>query len=349
MMTSKRVTSQDVARAAGVSRTTVSMVLNNVTSIKISQQTRQLVLDTALQLGYVPNAAARALASDRSHIIGLVMARQSHHIVTDAFLNLILDGLLKSIHRHSMRLMIEIVEPKHQQETYLHMARAKHIDGLILAGVRQDDEGIYALMKEGIPAVLIGSMSEALIDTVDVDNRRASRDAVEHLIGLGHTRIACVTNASLDYFAPAQRLDGYRTALEAAGLPYDADLVRSGDYTLQSGYTQMNSLLDSRARFSAVFIASDVVAQGAFAAIQERGLNIPRDIAIIGFDDVPLARFLVPSLTTIHVPAQEMAEQACEILIKKIAKMNGVLQNIFLPTELVVRESCGAKQKHPNP
>jgi DNA-binding LacI/PurR family transcriptional regulator len=342
-MSRKRVTSQDVAEAAGVSRTTVSMVLNNVKSIQISDETRQLVIKTAEQLGYVPNAAAQALASNRSQTIGLVMARQSYHIIADAFLNMILDGMLKSVHKHGLRLLIEIVEPKHQQETYLHLARAKHIDGLVLAGVRQDDEGIAILLREGIPVVLIGSLPKSNICTVDVDNRAAAYMAVAHLIHLGHTKIACITNAALEFSAPSQRLDGYRDALTAAGLSYDERLVRYGDYDLQSGYRQMIDLLEAAVPFSAAFVASDVVALGAISALQERGLNIPQDVAVVGFDDVPYARFMNPPLTTINVPAQNMAELACETLISLIASGDLSPRRLVLPTELVVRESCGAK------
>jgi LacI family transcriptional regulator len=345
-MSSKRVTSLDVARAAGVSRTTVSMVLNNVRSIQISEETRRLVVDTASQLGYVPNAAARALVNQRSQIVGLVMARDSHHIIADAFLNMLLDGLLKSVHQHGMRLLLDIVEPKHQQETYLHLARAKHIDGLILAGVRHDDEGIDILAREGIPVVLIGSRPDSTTCTVDIDNRRAASQAAAHLIHLGHTRIACITNADIDFPAPAQRLDGYRDALAAAGLPYDQALVRYGDYDLRSGYQAMLDLLDSGAGFTAAFVASDVVAHGAIAALKERGLHVPQDVAVVGFDDVPFACFMSPPLTTIHVPAQDMAEQACELLIARISNGDASPQRILLPTELVVRASCGARQEH---
>jgi DNA-binding LacI/PurR family transcriptional regulator len=342
-MSSKRVTSQDVAKAAGVSRTTVSMVLNNVRDVRISEETRHLVIKTAEQLGYVPNAAAQALVSNRSQIVGLVMARESYHIIADAFLNMILDGSLKSVHVHGMRLLIEIVEPKHQQEAYLRLARAKHIDGLILAGVRQDDEGIDILIREGIPVVLIGSLPEVSICMVDVDNRAAAYMATAHLIHLGHTKIACITNAALEFSAPAQRLDGYRDALAAAGIPFDERLVRAGDYDLQSGYWQMIDLLESAVPFSAAFVASDVVAHGAISALQERGLRIPGDVAIVGFDDVPFARFMNPPLTTIHVPAQQMAELACEILISRITSGDLSPRQIILPTELVVRASCGAK------
>jgi LacI family transcriptional regulator len=341
-MSGKRVTSQDVAKTAGVSRTTVSMVLNNVKNIQISEETRQLVIKTAEQLGYVPNAAAQALVSNRSQTVGLVMARQSHHIIADAFLNMILDGMLKSVHKHGMRLLIEIVEPKHQQETYLHLSRAKHIDGLVLAGVRQDDEGIDTLVREGIPVALIGTLPNANICMVDVDNRAAAYKATAHLIHLGHTKIACITNAACEFPAPAQRLEGYRNAIAAAGLPYDERLVRYGDYDLQSGYQQMNSLLEAAVPFSATFVASDVVAHGALSALQERGLRIPEDVAMVGFDDVPYARFMNPPLTTINVPAQQMAELACETLISRISSGDLSPQRLVMPTELVVRKSCGA-------
>lgn len=341
-MVAKRVTSRDVAIAAGVSRTTVSMVLNNVKGVQISDETRQLVIKTAGELGYVPNAAAQALASKRSQIIGLVMARQSHHIIADAFLNMILDGMLRSVHKHGMRLLIEIVEPKHQRETYLHLARAKHIDGLVLAGVRQDDEGIDTLVRENLPAVLIGGLPEEKIITVDVDNRLAAFHATTHLINLGHTRIACITNAPLEFSAPSQRLAGYRDALVAAKIPYDEQLVRTGDYDLQSGYDQMNDLLDSAAPFTAAFVASDVVAHGATSALYERGLHIPEDVAMVGFDDVPFARFMHPPLTTIAVPAQQMSELACETLLNAISSGDLSPRRLLLPTELVVRKSCGA-------
>jgi LacI family transcriptional regulator len=341
-MSGKRVTSLDVAKAAGVSRTTVSMVLNNVKGAQISDETRQLVIKTAGQLGYVPNAAAQALVSNRSQTVGLVMARQSHHIIADAFLNLILDGMLKSVHKHGMRLLIEIVEPKHQQETYMHLARAKHIDGLVLAGVRQDDEGIDTLIREGIPVVLIGSLPEANICMVDVDNRAAAYKATAHLIHLGHTKIACITNAALEFSAPAERLAGYRDALAAAGLTFDERLVRCGDYDMQSGYQQMNDLLEAAIPFSAAFVASDVVAHGAISALQGRDFRIPGNVAIVGFDDVPFARYMEPPLTTINVPAQQMGELACETLIGCISSGDLSPQRLVLPTELVVRASCGA-------
>lgn len=342
-MSSKRITSQDVANAAGVSRTTVSLVLNKVPGVQITEETRQRVIAAAHQLGYVPDAAARALVSRRAQIIGLVLIRRHQHFTSDAFLTQTLDGMLETVHKHGMRLLIDIIEPEHQQEAYLRLVRAKHIDGLIFSGPRHDDEALLALQEEGIPVVLIGQLPESQLYSVDIDNRAASRMAVEHLLGLGHTRIACITNAATEYTGAEERLAGYREALNANGISYDAKYVRNGDFSPQSGYTQMKELLEENPPFTAVFVASDEVAVGAKAALYDHGMTIPNDIALVGFDDLPLAAYLEPPLTTIHVPAIEIARQASEVLIQLIKGELPTEKTNILEASLVVRDSCGAK------
>lgn len=342
-MSSKRVTSQDVANAAGVSRTTVSLVLNKVPGVQISEETRQRVIAAAHQLGYVPDAAARALVSRRAQIIGLVLTRRPQHVDSDGFLTQILDGLLSVIRKAGLRLLIDIVDPEHKKEAYLQLVRAKHIDGLIFSGPRYDDEALLALQDEGVPVVLIGQLPESSLYSVDIDNRAASRSAVEHILSLGHTRVACITNAALEYTGAADRLAGYRDALLANGISYNPDYVRHGDFSPQSGYMEMKELLESNNSFTAVFVASDEVAIGAKAAIYDHGMTIPKDIALVGFDDLPLAAYLEPPLTTIHVPAIEIAKQASEILIQLIKGDLPSKRNNFLEANLVIRNSCGAK------
>ena len=200
-MVGNRVTSHDVAKAAGVSRTTVSLVLNDVQGIKIRPETRQKVIEVADRLGYVPNAAARALVSQRAQIIGLFLTRSAHHISSDAFITQTLEGLLDVVHQYDMRLMIDIIEPEHQKEIYLEMARAKRIDGILLSGPRLDDEALWELEKESFPAVLIGQLPGSDFCFVDVDNCASAEMAVAHLIQLGHNRIACITNANTSYTA----------------------------------------------------------------------------------------------------------------------------------------------------
>jgi LacI family transcriptional regulator len=336
------VTSQDVADRAGVSRTTVSLVLNNVPGVQITKATRQRVLIAAEELNYVPDAAAQALASRQSQIIGLILIRTPHQIAADSFLTQTLDGLIQSIHRQGMRLMIDIVDPKHQKETYLQLVRAKRIDGIILSGPRIDDQALTELEQVEFPTVLLGQMPGSWFSCVDVDNRAAAKTAVAHLLNLGHTHIACITNAPVTYTAARQRLKGYRQALEQAGVAYDESLVRYGEFDTESGYDQMSNLLESGISFTAAFVASDTLAYGAKAAIREHGLRIPRDIALVGMDDLPLSRYTDPPLTTVHLPAVDLASTASEILFQILQEEQPEQRQVILDTHLVVRQSCGA-------
>ncbi len=353
-MGSKHITSTDVAKAAGVSRTTVSLVLNQVKGIQISDETRQRVVRVAREMGYVPNAAARALVSNRAQIVGLVLTRQPQHIASDSFLTQILESLIASVRALGMRLLIDIIDPEHQKEAYLELVRAKHIDGVIISGPRFDDAALQALEDDGFPTVLLGQVPGKDFCSVDVDNFAASCNAVEHLIKLGHTRIACITNAPLSYTAASERLRGYRQALDEEGISYDEALVGYGDFNLESGYREMSNLLESGAWFTAAFIASDEIALGAKAAIRDHGLSIPEDIALVGFDDLPLAYYLDPPLTTVHLPAVDLARHASQMLSIILQGKLPVKKQEILDTYLVVRQSCGAStqtvwQSHENP
>ena len=337
----KRVTSLDVAELAGVSRSTVSFVLNDVRSANISGETRQKVLDAANELEYVPDAAAQALASRRSRIIGLILTRSPHQIASDAFITQILDGLFDIVHRNDMRLLVDIVEPEHQRKAYTQMVRAKRIDGILLSGPRFDDEALQELNRDGFPTVLLGQMPGNTFCSVDVDNQTAAYSAVTHLINLGHREIACITNAHDSYTAAADRLSGYRQALNEAGVDYDDALVRFGDFDVESGYMQMKSLLESGIKFSSVFVASDTVALGAKAAIREQGLMIPDNVAMVGFDDLPIAKYFDPPLTTVRLPAVDLARKASVLLIKLLQNESIDERHVILDTSLVIRESCG--------
>jgi LacI family transcriptional regulator len=340
VVANRQVTSEDVAKHAGVSRTTVSLVLNGVHNIKISPETRQRVFDSAAELGYVPNAMAQALVSRRTQAIGLVFTRQPHHIATDPFLPQVLDGMLEVVRANNLRLLIDIIEPEHQEQAYHDLVRAKRIDGIVFSGPRVDDVALVNLEKEGFPTVLMGQLPGSEFYSVDVDNRLAARQAVDYLISLGHRQIACITNAPASYSASSDRLIGYREALEHAGIPYHEALVRYGDFEPESGYVQMSSLLSSGVPFTAGFIASDAVLIGANAAIRERGLRIPDDISLVGFDDIAWSKYVDPPLTTIRLPAQALGQQACTMLMKILNGQSIPEKNLVLPTELIVRNSC---------
>ena len=345
-MTKRRVTSRDVAARAGVSRTTVSFVLNDVPGVNISQETRNRVLQAAQELGYVPDAAARSLASRRTNTLGLVLVRNQSHIAVDAFLPQVIHGLGESTRQAGFHLLLEPVEDISHPDAYIHLVRAKHIDGIVLSGPRSDDEELASLISEGFPVVLLGQLPDKPACFVDVDNRGAAREGVEHLIHLGHQRIGCITNAPPEYTGGVDRLAGYHDALQAAGLPYEEALVRFGDFVPESGYEAARSLLQETPPPTALFVASDVVAFGAMAAVRECGLSIPDDLALVGFDDVPLARYIDPPLTTVRLPAAELGRQAGRMIISLI--QNGEVasenRNVILDTELIVRASCGAVQ-----
>ena len=339
-MKKKRVTSQDVADLAGVSRTTVSLVLNDVEGINISPETRQKVRDAAEKLGYVPNATAQALATRRAKAIGLVMTRSPHHIASDTFLPQILGGLLDVVKQHKLRLLIESVEAEHQDRVYLELARAKHIDGMILLTPRINDTALKRLEEVDVSTVVMGKLTDSNLYSVDVDNYLAARKAVDYLLSLGHTQIACISNAPASYSAAPERVLGYKDALMATGIIPDDGLIQYADFDPQSGFVCMRTLLASGKEFTAVFVASDNVAMGVKSALREAGKRIPDDISIMGFDDIPWAQYSDPPLTTIRLPAQELANRACLLLLDLMKGSEPEERNLVLETELVVRQSC---------
>ncbi|HXF85391.1 MAG TPA: LacI family DNA-binding transcriptional regulator [Anaerolineales bacterium] len=337
----KRVTSKDVAERVGVSRTTVSLVLNDVRGIQISPETRQKVLDAAKELGYIPDATAQALASRRTRAIGLVLTRTPHHIATDAFLPKIISGLLTTAKKQNIRILIDWVETEHQDTAYFELARANRIDGMILSTPRLDDKALRALESVDIPTVLMGNVTDSNLPFVDVDNVKAAEKATSYLIGLGHRNIACISNAPPEYTAAPERVEGYRNALIKAEIPVNENLIRYADFDPESGYQCMKSLLQSGERFTAVFVASDNVAIGAKSALREANLRVPDDISLVGFDDIPWAQYSDPPLTTVKLPAESIAQSACMLLLDLIQENSGnKRQQIILDTELIIRKSC---------
>lgn len=336
-MADKRPTSSDVARRAGVSRTTVSFVLNDRPRAHISEDTRRRVLAAAQELGYHVHAGARSLAAGRTNTIGLVLRQTPEQVAVDALLPETLRGLTTAAREAGFRVMVEPLPPA--DGSYAALVRARHTDGLIVSGPRADDLEPAQLHDEGYPLVVQGHAPGESIPSVDVDNRAGARVAVEHLIGLGHRRIGCITNASFAYTAAMERVEGYREALDAAGIAFDERLVATGDFTPMSGHAAMLALLARAPDLTAAFVASDVLALGAIGAAREAGLRVPDDLSIVGFDDVPLAAYFDPPLTTIRLPAYELGFRAGRMLVRQIGG-EGVAGQQVLATELVVRASA---------
>jgi DNA-binding LacI/PurR family transcriptional regulator len=338
MSPAKRSTSQDVARMAGVSRTTVSFVLNQNEGVSISKATRQRVLKAAKKLNYHPNAAGRKLVSGKSDTLGLVLHQSPEQVFADAFLPQVILGVEQAAMRLGFHVLLKQVDPK-DKAGYVRLIRENHVDGIILSGPRQDDDEIVRLHREGVPVMLLGQMPDTNLPVVDVNATSGAETAVNHLIEMEHERIGMITNAPLSYTSSQQRRDGYLHALHHANLKADSGLIKEGNYTPASGYYAMNELLNESPRPTAVFVASDVVAMGAILAIRRAGLHIPDDVAMVGFDDIPLAEYFDPPLTTIRLPAFGLGLAAAQRVIQLIKGKSLDQNEILMETELIIRES----------
>ncbi len=343
-MARRQVTSKDVAERAGVSRTTVSFVLNNVPGVKITEETRRRVWEAARELDYYPTSAARSLATGRAGRIGIILAEGQDPLAADAFWPGLLQGVTAAARGNGYRIIVQTAEDVPSHDVFLSLVREQEVDGLILSGPRSDDPILPELAREGFPLVIHGHLPELPFPCVDVDNRSGARRAVQHLISLGHRRIGFISNAPLAHMSARERLAGYRQALEENGIPFDPALVAEANFLPETGERAMNRLLAIAPRPTAVFAAGDVVALGAVRAIHAAQLAIPDDIALVGFDDLFFAAYVNPPMTTIHVPAYGLGWTAAIALIALIDG-DAEVPSVMLDTELIVRESCGAKRQ----
>lgn len=338
MPSKKRSTSTDVAKLAGVSRTTVSFVLNDILGVSISDVTRKRVLDAAREIDYHPNIAGKKLVSGKSYTIGLVLCQLPEQIFTDAFLPQVILGVEQAAIQQGFHVLLKPIDPS-ETGGYASLIRENHVDGILLSGPRLDDQALVELHAEGVPIMLMGQLPGTAIPFVDVDAAAGAQSAVQHLIALGHRRIGMITNAPLTYTSAQQRRDGYLRALNAAGLMVDPSLIQEGNYTPSSGFDSMSTLLELVPGVTAVFVASDVVAMGALLAIKRAGLRIPEDMAIAGFDDIPLAEYFDPPLTTVHLPAYGLGWAAGERLIRLIRGEGLNEHSLLLESKLIARQS----------
>lgn len=339
MMAKRRVTAKDVAKQAGVSRTTVSYVLNNVTEANISEQTRQRVFATAHRLGYVPHAAAQALASGRTQTIGLIVPQVESPSQASSARARIINGLLEIAQELDVRVLVDSISNTQKNDPYTKLARTKQIDGLIVSDARSDDEALQKIVGDAMPMVLLGRLPNVAISSVDFDNRGGARRAVEHLLAQGHRQIGVIGYAPTAVTGAAERINGYKASLAAHAIAFDESLIRTGAYSPDSGYAATMSLLDAGKRPTALFVTGDEVAFGVLAALHERGISVPDDMAIVGFDDNPLAKFAIPALTTVCLPFEEMGRQAGRLLLDLIDQKSQAGTELLLETELIVRHS----------
>jgi DNA-binding LacI/PurR family transcriptional regulator len=336
------ITSHDIAREAGVSRTTVSYVLSDRPGVSVSSKTRKRVLATARRLGYVPNSAASMLVTGRSKSIGLVLSRPEL-ICVDGFIPIMIHGLNEVCNERGYSLLMEAVHDPPDVDDYLDLAKSKRVDSMIIINPRKGDPALRRVIKTSFPVLVSGSAEQPKESAIATQDRKGSSRATGHLVALGHKRIAHISYASLNYHGALLRLEGYRTALEAAKLSFDSNLFAEGDFTAESGYQAMKQILASGSHPTALFAGNDTIAMGAMLALREAGVSIPKDFAVVGYDDLPVASYTCPPLTTIRTHAFEQGKLLAEAAIALMNNEHVGSQQDVLPLELIVRASCGAK------
>ena len=332
------VTIRDVARLAGVSVATVSRVLN--ASAPVRDATRTRVLEVALELRFSPNSAARSLSRQRAGALGVILPD-----LYGEFFSELLRGIDQEAQRANHSLLVSSSHHDSRGIEAAVRAMRGRVDGLMVMAPDVSAPLLAAVLPEGVPAVLLnGPAVDADVDEITVDNFGGARAMSRHLVGLGHVRIGFIAGAARNHEA-CERERGYREALREAALPCDAALEVRGDFTEDGGWHGARALLALDEPPSVIFAANDAMAVGALSALREAGVAVPADVAVVGFDDIPVARFLNPPLTSVRVGIAALGERAAALLLAALAERSPpgrARRRDVLPAELVIRDSCGA-------
>jgi LacI family transcriptional regulator len=329
----QRANHKDVANLAGVSVATVSYVINNGPR-PVSLEARKKVEAAVAELGYYPNELARSLRLQQSSIIGVVIPRLTNPVYGEIVRD------LESVCSEAGFLVLLCNSEREQarEQKFVQMLRAKHVDGVVITPDHDPLELIGPLLQARIPVVVLEHDLPG-INCIAIDELAGGRMATQHLLDLGHRKIAMLKHAPTSALS-SQRLVGYRQALEAAGITFDPTLVLECEGTHRGGELAMRQLLELRRPPTAVFAHNDVLAIGAYHAIRQAGLSVPEDISVIGYDDITSAAYLAPPLTTVHSPKAEMGALAAETLLRLIAQPDRTAPSVItLPVRLVVRGS----------
>lgn len=337
----KRTTARQVADLAGVSPTTVSFVLNDVKGSNISVETQARVRAAAESLGYAPSAAARSLVSGKTKTVGLVVCH-AEHLLVDVFIPQLLFGLNQVARERGYRVLIEGIENVHRSDAYGELVRARHIDGLVLLNPRSDDQGLESLLTSDFPTVSLGKIPGFDTYRVYTNDRVGMHLVAAHLADLGHTKVGHVTFSPRLFFATEGRLKGMQEGLAEHGVALPESHIEEGNYSAESGYHAANRLLDRHPDLTAIACGNDTVAIGVLLAVQERGLRVPEDVAVAGFDDIPTARWLTPPLTTVRSDAAQSGRLSMGMLADLMEGRTPEERHVHLPETLLVRRSTVA-------
>jgi LacI family transcriptional regulator len=327
------VTIFDVARKAGVSSATVSRVANNHPNIKPA--TRQRVEAAMESLGYVANLRARGLAGGKTNVIGLLVDD-----LDSSYIAQVAQGIDRSVSAHGYDVMLATMHMRHSERRYIHHLFNGLVDGLIVLLASGFEPYLKEVAERDLPVVLIDHAPTTEAPVVKSANSAGTTAAIEHLVALGHKRIAFITGF-LDVASARERLGSYEAARIRFDLDADPDLVRPGDFLAGSGAQAAQELFDLARPPTAIIASSDAEALGVMEVARERGIDVPGEVSLIGFDDIPEARYMNPGLTTVRQPMGDMGRTAAEILIDAMAGDAMPVASIELPTELIVRGTTG--------
>lgn len=335
----ENLTLEEIGKRAGVSRSTVSRVINNHSSV--SADVRRRVLKVIKETGYQPHAAARSLAAQRTRVIGLVVPRSVQAFFADPFFPRLIQGIAQACNSNEYTLSLFMFHSEaEEQDLYPRVLSRGLIDGVIISSSLDDDPLIPRLLESNMPFVVHGRpLVSAAVNYVDADNAVGAHNVVAHLIRLGRKRIGHITGP-LNTAAGRDRRQGYINAHLARGLRIDENLIEEGDFTETGGYLATRRLVDKGV--DAIFAASDMMAFGVLRRLREMDCRVPDDIAVVGFDDLDASALTQPPLTTVRQPIRRAGIAAVETLLDIIENGADPVQRIVMPTQLVIRESCGA-------
>ncbi|MDA8204054.1 MAG: LacI family DNA-binding transcriptional regulator [Chloroflexi bacterium] len=325
-------TLDDVAALSGVSRATVSRVINGG---RVSDAMRRRVEAAIAATNFRPNAAARTLASGRSGAVGVVMHIDPHALFADPYFSQLLQGMSDALSEQAAGMMLWLGH-RSKEETLDHILWMGLLDGVIVTAQEQDDPLVDGLLASSLPAVLVGHRrDDPTASYVDIDHVHAADAITSHLVSLGRRRIGHITGRR-GTVAGEDRIAGYRRAMQRARLPIDG-LVVDGDFNEPSGTAGALRLIDQG--IDALFCGNDAMAAGALAAIRSRGLRVPEDVALAGFDDLEFAARMQPPLTTVRQGVRQLGSEAARTLFQLLNDPAGSPRRVILPTELVIRQS----------
>ncbi|MEA3377459.1 MAG: LacI family DNA-binding transcriptional regulator [Chloroflexota bacterium] len=331
------VTLRDIADRLGVSVATVSRALGGYSDT--ASDTRKRVLKAAEEMGYRPNIIARRLQQQRTDTIGFVIPTHGPRF-SDPFFSELLAGIGNAAAEQDYDLLVSTRAPGDEElEVYERMVLEQRVDGMLVVRTRHEDQRVASLIKQNFPFVAFGrSDLEADFPYLDVDGRTGLRQLTQHLIDLGHRHIAYIS-APMNLMFASHRLAGYKEALVANGIPFDEGLATVGELTERSGHRAGRDLLTRAPHPTAIIACNDLMALGTISAAQRLGLIVGRDLAVAGFDDIPLAEHAHPPLTTVRQPIYEIGQRICEMLIHLLREEPLDERHVILEPELVVRES----------